>query len=160
MNGLEWLVMFVVMIVLELATQGFVTIWFACGSLAAFFAALFGAGTALSLIIFIVVSLVALILVRPLAKEHFNNRTIRTNVETMAGKTGVVEERIDNLNATGRILVDGMEWSAKSTEDGVTFEKDDVITVCRVEGVKAVVEAAKKCDGGSSDEAGTAEADA
>ena len=40
MHAMIWLILFVVLVVFELATLGLTTIWFAAGSLVAFFAAL------------------------------------------------------------------------------------------------------------------------
>ena len=40
MNAMIWLILFVVLVVFEIATMGLTTIWFAAGALIAFFASL------------------------------------------------------------------------------------------------------------------------
>ena len=51
-----------------------------------------------------------------------------------------VTEKIDNFNQTGAALVDGKEWTARSIEDTVTVEKDALVIVAAIEGVKLIVE--------------------
>ena len=56
----------------------------------------------------------------------------------MEGKVGKVLVEINNINATGKILVDGMEWTARS-KDGQIIKKDALVEIINIEGVKAIV---------------------
>ena len=76
------------------------------------------------------------------AIKYVNNKAEKTNVESMAGKQGIVIAEIDNINAKGMIKVDGMEWTARSV-DGDIIPKDSLVTVVSVEGVKAMVRKAE-----------------
>lgn len=67
MNAMIWLILFVVLVVFEIATMGLTTIWFAAGALIAFFASLLHATWWLQFVFFIVVSLIMLIFTRPFA---------------------------------------------------------------------------------------------
>ena len=89
-------------------------------------------------VVFLVVTMVVLIFIRPFAIKYVNNKAEKTNVESMAGKQGKVVVEIDNINAKGMIKVDGMEWTARSV-DGEIIPKDSLVTVVSVEGVKAMV---------------------
>lgn len=56
----------------------------------------------------------------------------------MIGKEGRVIEDIDNFNETGRIIVDGMEWTARAVnEQSITSGQKVVIR--EIQGVKAMV---------------------
>ena len=135
MSYIAWLVVFVVFAALELVSLGLTCIWFAIGALAGCVAALLGANWIVQAVVFLVVTMVVLIFIRPFAIKYVNNKAEKTNVESMAGKQGKV---VDNINAKGMIKVDGMEWTARSV-DGEIIPKDSLVTVVSVEGVKAMV---------------------
>lgn len=52
---------------------------------------------------------------------------------------GVVLEEIDNLRASGKVQVRGMEWTARSQDQERRIAKDKIIEVCAIEGVKLIV---------------------
>ena len=62
-----WLAVFVLLIVIELATMGLTTIWFAGGAVAGFIASMLGANVVIQAVVFFVVSIVLLIFTRPFA---------------------------------------------------------------------------------------------
>ena len=76
---------------------------------------------------------------RPLAVKYVNSRRTRTNVDDLIGKEGKVTEKIDNLNQTGRVVLNGMDWSARTQKDG-TIEAETIVKVIDVQGVKLIVE--------------------
>lgn len=139
-----WLVLLVVFILVEIATVGLLTIWFAGGALAAFFISLADFGTAVQVIVFLIVSLALVLLIRPLAQKKFNSGHIRTNAQTLIGEEAVVLEPIDNLQSKGRVMIQGQEWSARSVDDKEKFDKDDVVQVMSISGVKLMVRRPKK----------------
>ena len=61
------------------------------------------------------------------------------NSDAKIGKIGIVTEDIDNIKAIGAVKLDGLEWSAKSADDGV-ISKDQQVKVVAIEGVKLIVE--------------------
>ena len=65
-----WLMLFIVLIAIEIITMGLTTVWFAGGSLVAFFAALTGINGYVQVVLFLVISLVLLIFTRPLVKKQ------------------------------------------------------------------------------------------
>lgn len=143
MNAMIWLILFVVLVVFEIATMGLTTIWFAAGSLAAFFASLFHVTWWLQFILFIVVSLIMLIFTRPFAVRYINRHTQKTNIDSIIGQTGRVIAKIDNAQASGYVVVNGLEWAARSVDAGV-IEVDTMVTVKAIEGVKVIVEPCAK----------------
>ena len=139
-----WLILLVIFILVEIATVGLLTIWFAGGALAAFFISLADFGTAVQVIVFLIVSLALVLLIRPLAQKKFNSGHIRTNAQTLIGEEAVVLEPIDNLQSKGRVMIRGQEWSARSVDDKEKFNKDDVVQVMSISGVKLMVRRPKE----------------
>lgn len=136
-----WIAAIIVFLVIEAATVGLTSIWFAVGSLAALVASLFGADFWLQMVCFLVVSIIALWFTKPLAKK-INASYQPTNADMIIGMEGFVKERIDNVAGTGAVSVGGKLWTARSTDDDVTFQPDDRVVTRRIEGVKLIVSAA------------------
>ena len=134
-----WLIVLVMCLVIEIGTLGLTTIWFAGGSLLATIVALVGGPLWLQILVFLVTSIVLLIFTRPVAMKYFNKNCIKTNVESMAGKQGIVTEMVDNIKGMGKIVADGMEWTARSKDNG-TIAEGSVVTILEIQGVKAIVE--------------------
>lgn len=133
-----WLVALVLLVATELLTVQLVSIWFAAGSLGALLVALLGAPLWVQVLVFVVVSAVSLPLSRPLARRLQMAPKTRTNADAVLGMRGVVTEKIDNLREHGRIMVNGMSWSARgATPD--TIPLDTVVRVERIVGVKLIV---------------------
>ena len=135
-----WLVAMVVLLVVEAAVPGLISIWFALGAFAALISALFHAPLWLQLVWFVVVSVLALVLTRPLAQKYVNSRTTPTNADMGIGKDAVVTEEIDNLRAKGAVLLDGKTWTARMAEERIVAHEGEIVRVLRIEGVKLIVE--------------------
>ena len=135
-----WLVAMVALIVIELATLGLTTIWFACGALVAVVAAALDAPLLLQILMFVVVSFAVLLAVRPIAVKYFNKDRTRTNIESMIGRQAVVVSEIDNMQGIGQVSVNGMEWSARSTINELKIAVGRVVVIRAVDGVKLIVE--------------------
>lgn len=134
-----WLIAMVVLLVIEGIVPGLVSIWFAAGALVALLAAWLGAPLWLQIVLFILVSLVLLLLTRPLAKKYVNSRTTPTNADRIIGKDCIVKEEIDNLRGTGAVAVDGKVWTARmDTQDG-RAPVGSVVQAVRIEGVRLIV---------------------
>ncbi len=138
MNYIGWLIVFVVFAGLELVSLGMTCIWFAIGALAACVTSLITGNWIIQAMVFVVVTVVVLVILRPIAVKYINQKAEKTNVESMEGKVGKVLVEINNINATGKILVDGMEWTARS-KDGQIIKKDALVEIINIEGVKAIV---------------------
>ena len=135
-----WLVALVAFLVIELITVGLTTIWLAGGALVAFILAILGVNIWVQIIAFVVVSFLLVYFTRPLAVKYLNPHRTRTNSDELIGETVKVIERIDNRAAAGRTLARGMEWSARAVSDDMIIEKDALVKVLRIEGVKLIVE--------------------
>ena len=94
----------------------------------------------LQVVLFLVISIVSFIFTRPLAVKYFNRDRVRTNVESLIGRQGVVISEINNVEGIGQIQVGGQEWSARTRMDGMTVPVGTVVVVYAVNGVKLIVE--------------------
>ena len=135
-----WVAALVVFLIVEAVTAGLVSIWFVFGSLVALICAARGAAVWLQIFWFVIVSVATLVLTRPLVKRYVDSRSVATNADRSIGRAAVVTERIDNLAATGAVKLDGVVWTARSTDDAVAIETGERVTVRAIEGVKLIVE--------------------
>ncbi len=135
-----WAAGIVVFLLIEALTAGVAAIWFALGSICALIAALLGAPVWLQVLWFAVISVLTMVLTRPIVKKYVNGRKQATNADRVIGMHATVRENINNLAATGSVLCDGKEWTARSA-DGNTIPSGTVVTVLAIEGVKLIVSA-------------------
>lgn len=135
-----WVAALVVFLIVEAVTAGLVSIWFVFGSLVALICAALGAAVWLQIFWFVIVSVATLVLTRPLVKRYVDSRSVATNADRSIGRAAVVTERIDNLAATGAVKLNGVVWTARSTDDAVAIETGERVTVRAIEGVKLIVE--------------------
>lgn len=135
-----WAAALVVFLIVEAVTAGLVSIWFVFGSLVALICAALGAAVWLQIFWFVIVSVATLVLTRPLVKRYVDSRSVAANADRSIGRAAVVTERIDNLAATGAVKLDGVVWTARSTDDAVAIETGERVTVRAIEGVKLIVE--------------------
>ncbi len=134
-----WIILTVVFVAVEAATVQLVTIWFAAGSLAALIAELLHAAVWLQWVVFFGVSLLTLLLTRPLVKKMTAKKIQPTNADRCIGQTATVLEEINNIAATGLVSVGGVTWTARSL-NGEVIKQGETVTVKKIEGVKVIVE--------------------
>ena len=137
-----WLLAAVALLAVEAATVQLVSIWLCLGAFAATLAAVFGAGVEAQFAVFILVSAAALLGTRPFVKKALRVKRVHTNADSVIGMTGAVLEEIDNIAETGRVRVNGLDWSARSA-GGETIPVGAAVAVEDIEGVKVIVRPAK-----------------
>ncbi len=134
-----WLILLVVFVVGEVATAGLVSIWFCFGALASMIVAAVGIGTTFQIIVFFVVSMIMLLLTRPIVKNYMLPKMVRTNADKIIGTQGIVTEEINNLEGKGAIKVDGKEWTARNIDEDAIISVNTLVTIVEIKGVKAIV---------------------
>ena len=131
-----WLVVAIILVIIEICTAGFGSICFAIG--AAFSALAAGLGLSLTwqIVIFAVISLLTFIFLRPVAMRFLNKRSkdVKTNADALVGRKGIVSERIDAAQHTGRVAIDGDDWKAV-TEDGSVIEKGAEVEIIKLDSI-------------------------
>lgn len=136
---LVWLGLLILFAVGEAVSVGLTSIWFAAGALAALVCALLNGPLWLQITLFIIVSILCLLAVRPLAKRYLNGKVQPTNVDRILGEEAQVTEDIDNIQGRGAVTIGGITWSARS-QNGEAIPTGALVKVLRIEGVKVFVE--------------------
>lgn len=134
-----WLALFVVMLVIEGAGPGLVSIWFSFGALIALLVSFIpGVAWWIELIVFVVVSVATLFALRPVVKRFYKRNNIRTNVDSFVGKRGYVIEDITLLKP-GAIKIGDVSWTAIPIDKNAKILENEVIEVVAINGNKLVV---------------------
>ena len=141
MGAAFWTCAIILFLVIEAIVPGLVSIWFAVGSIPALISALFRGPVWLQVVLFLVTSVVALALTRPLAKKYVNSRVQPTNADMLIGRDCVVKETVDNLQGTGAVSVAGKVWTARAENETEILPVSSVAQVLRIDGVKLIVKA-------------------
>lgn len=113
-----WILAALLLFIVEMFTTGFAVLCLAVGCAGGAIAAACDMSLEWQLVIFALVSLVALAAVRPVLKRSFyrNGEKVPTNVNAMVGRRGIVCNTIDSTDS-GRVVIDGVDWKARSVED-------------------------------------------
>ena len=113
-----WLAVIVITAVIEIITVGLTSIWIA---------------------VFFVVTFILLYFTRPWAKKYLESRKVATNYEECIGKEVRVIEEVDNRKESGKVLYNGMEWTARAEDDEQIYAVDEVAVVSEIRGVKMIL---------------------
>ena len=136
--AIVWFIFLVIFVLAEAATVTVISLWFAAGALVAMIVSMLGGPVWLQILLFIVVSFALLWMLRPILKKFYTPKLTRTNVDAVIGKVGITMMPIDNNMAQGKVKLEGMEWSARSTS-GDEIPENVQVRIDRVEGVKLFV---------------------
>ena len=120
MTPFYWLIALAVLLVIEIITLGLTTIWFAGGALVAFVLALFNVPLLVQITVFLVVSILLLLFTRPVVEKRLN-------------------ESIDNYNQKGIVIINGLEWTARSSRDDLIIPEGSKVVINEIKGVKVFV---------------------
>jgi membrane protein implicated in regulation of membrane protease activity len=135
-----WLIAAIVLVIVEICTAGFGALCFALG--AAFSALVSGLGGSFTwqILVFVVVSLLTFIFLRPVVVRFLDKKSkdVKTNAEAIIGRKGIVSERIDASQHTGRVAIDGDDWKAVS-EDGSVIEKGTDVEIIKLDSIIVTV---------------------
>ncbi len=131
-----WFIVFTVLLIIELATVNLVTIWFAIGAVASIITTFFTSSVWIQMIVFVIVSLLALLATKPLMKRFKHFDVVPTNSDRVIGKVGEVTKSIEK-NQYGEVKVYGNTWTATSDKP---IREGTRVKVLSIDGVKLVVE--------------------
>lgn len=137
-----WTIAAIVLFMAEIFTTGFLLGCIGIGCLVSSVVAYFAVGVKIQIAVFSGTTLLSFFVVRPLFVKYFYSASadIKTNVDALLGKSGLVSERIDPALNKGRVIVDGEDWRGTPVDDNV-IEKGKKVTVVKVEGTKLYVKA-------------------
>lgn len=135
--SIYWIILFLVLVLIELATVNLVSIWFAIGALGAFVTSFFTDSVLLQLLLFVVISVVSLVLTFPIVRKFKSKeKIVPTNLDRVIGKEAEVVKAIQP-NHYGEVEIFGTTWTAASKD---TLQVGEKARIKKMEGVKLIVE--------------------
>lgn len=137
---LNWFIIFIILVIIEITTVNLVSIWFAIGALITAICSLFISETIILNSIFAIVSIISLVLTKNFVKKFAHKKTIPTNVDRIIGKIGKVTQEISKLEP-GEVKVDGKYWTAIANQK---IKKDSKVEILSIDGVKLKVQEIKE----------------
>lgn len=133
-----WAAAIIVFGIAEAATAQLVSIWFVIGAIAGLISAFCDANLYIQLIVFIAVSVLALVITRPLVKKYIKPKKEHTNADRVLIQEGIVVEEINNTLGKGQVKVDGKLWTARSA-NGDVIPEGSIVKTEKISGVKLIV---------------------
>ena len=133
-----WAAAIIVFGIAEAATAQLVSIWFVIGAVAGLISAFCDANLYIQLIVFIAVSVLALVITRPLVKKYIKPKKEHTNADRVLTQEGIVVEEINNTLGKGQVKVDGKLWTARSA-NGDVIPEGSIVGTEKISGVKLIV---------------------
>ncbi len=134
---LLWFIIILVAAFIEATTMDLTSIWFSIGAVVSFILGLLGYEVWVQVLVFILISIVLLLSVRPLAKKYFRTNIISTNADRLVGKIAVCTKEIPP-GTRGEVKIDGNYWSAISSGNE-TIDVDEKVEILAIEGNKLIV---------------------
>ena len=112
----------------------FVLLMLAAGAAAAGLAGVLGGHIGIQVLVFAIVSALALFFVRPWIKNRFyrSSHQVKIGVSTILGSEAVVMERVDVEN--GQVNLSGELWRARPYDASRAYEPGDRVRVIEVDG--------------------------
>ena len=135
---LLWLVAAVALAGAEALTGDLFLLMLGGGALAAVGSSLLFDNYVVDGVVFLVVSLLLLVLVRPALRRRFAEGTgLPEPMKALEGKSALVLDRV--ARHEGQVKLEGEVWTARPLNDDDVFEAGDHVTIMRIDGATAVV---------------------
>ena len=120
-----------------LTASALVSIWFAVGACAAALVSLLDFSIGIQIAVFVIMSFLSMLIVRPVAARYLRGNVVRTNADRYIGEKGIVTKKITS-NDWGEVKIQGTIWHAVSVEDE-EIEEGSRVKVVAIEGAKLLV---------------------
>jgi membrane protein implicated in regulation of membrane protease activity len=141
-----WVILAAVLIVGEIFTAGFFLLPFGVGAIAAAMLAAVGAGVAWQWGGFVVVSVVALLVLKRFADRVTRDAApLNVAADRVIGRIGVTLDEVRPHGVTGRVRLGSEEWRAESSSEE-SIAAGTSVEVLRIDGTHLVVR--PRSDGG------------
>ena len=129
-----WGALLLFAIILEIATTSLISIWFIPGIVIAMILSCFNVSFAIQCIVFLIISVLCLILTKPIAKKLKNSKIdCETDLEKMIGTKHLVLKESLNEFETGMVRIKDIEWSILSSDNQPLYV-NDIVVVEKIEG--------------------------
>ena len=136
--GTFWIIVATVALIVEIISLGLSSIWFTGGGIVAAIIGYAGGPLWLQVVVFIAVSTILLLVVRPFAKKHLAIGREKTNTDSLIGRREKVIKTIDNSENIGLLKLGDVEWRAVSV-DGSVIPEGTLVVIDHIEGTKLFV---------------------
>ncbi len=131
-----WAAVAIVMLIVEFATVGLVSVWFALGAFAAFVTAMITDSVWVQLLVFVIVSALSLGLTRPFLKKYLKPKKTATNADILIGKTCRIVKQVGPEDAVGRVVLGDVFWMAVSKDPADCFAEKEEAVIDSIQGNK------------------------
>ncbi len=135
--ALLWIIAAAIAIGIEALLTNFILFFVAIAAVFAAFLAWIGIGFAIQALGFLLTALLLPVLIRKRLVRMFGGAGVPSRTDPHIGVTAEVTQAIDPVAGTGRVLVNGEDWAAKSSEQLPAGAK---VTVVDADGIVLVVE--------------------
>ena len=135
-----WLILAGIFVIFEMIIPtDFLIFWVGIAAALTSICSAFIDNITIQILIFCIASILLIFCTKPFIRKFMkNSENIHTNAYSIIGKKGIVISKINNIEGTGQIKMDGEVWSAKSFADEDIPENTE-IEIVEIDGVKAVV---------------------
>lgn len=130
-----WFILIFAFLIIEALSFNLITIWFSFGSLCAFISTYFTDNLIIQIVVFTFFTIISLIFTKPLLDKFINKNVMKTNIDMIIGKIGIVTKEINELSP-GRVKVSGKDWMAVSNSH---IDEGKKVRVLKIEGAKIIV---------------------
>ena len=112
---LVWIGIAIVAVAIEFVATSFIFLFVGAAALVAALLAAVAIGLPSQLVVFALLALLLPVLLRRKLVQRFSGRGVPSRTEALVGATGEVTETIDAVRGTGRVVVNGQDWAARSS---------------------------------------------
>jgi len=137
-----WIIVAIGAFLIEIFTLGnLICIWFIFGALASALLAWLKVQAIWQYITFFIVSIISMLIIRPLAHNYLRGNIVPTNSDRLIGQNATLIKEIGE-ESWGELIKGGVTWSCVSI-DNQPIPKDTNVRIVAIEGAKLIV---KKID--------------
>ncbi len=133
-----WLGMMVLCVAVEALTMQLTTVWAAVSALVMIFVSRTGLAFSWQLVIFLVLTILLVVLTRPLVLKKLNIGKNATNINSMEGQEVLVTKAVSKFQKGEAKATNGVVWTVTS-QDGEDINVDYVCQVVGVEGNTLII---------------------
>ena len=112
--AITWLLVAIIAAIVEIVSPLFGFIFVSAAAVVAAIIAACGVSLSLQITAFTVAVVLGLLLLRPRFVARLGAKGVPSRTEALVGKRGLVTEQIDPVLGTGRVIVAGEDWAARS----------------------------------------------
>lgn len=133
-----WICVTLLSIGIELLTpSALVSIWFAIGGIVALILEMLNLPLSSQVIAFLGVSIISMLVVRPIATRYLRGNIVATNADRVVGSIGKVTKTIEE-DSWGEVYINATYWSAVEVDNQIV-QKGSKVKILAIEGAKLIV---------------------